>query len=130
MDIMAAFGEKAFLLILANDLIVGVFGWQVENLVAKVDEIWIEKELDIDIGIKVGMTNVEAASQELQAEAALAFVSSQIAEINVWEELGYEIRDPQSLVVNAWQDAAKGPHLDEKILMFKKLRVDRVLKPI
>lgn len=129
-DIMAAFGEKAFMLILAKDQIVGVLGWQVENLVAKVDEIWIESGLDISVGIKVGMTNVEEASHELQAEAALVFVSAKIAENKVWEEIGYEIKDPKSLAVSAWQDAAKGPQLENKQLMFKKLRVDRVLKPI
>ena len=33
-DVMAAFGEKAFLFLERGDEIVGLLGWQVENLVS------------------------------------------------------------------------------------------------
>src|SRR4030066_43384 len=41
-DIMAAFGEKAFLFLKLDGTPVGVVGWQVENLVERTDEVFIE----------------------------------------------------------------------------------------
>ena len=39
---MAAFGEKAFLLLMADKQLVGLVGWQVENLVARTTDLYIE----------------------------------------------------------------------------------------
>jgi len=41
-DIMAAFGEKAFLLLMSDKQLVGLVGWQVENLVARTTDLYIE----------------------------------------------------------------------------------------
>ena len=43
-DIMAAFGEKAFLLLLSDKKLVGLAGWQVENLVARIIDLYIDSE--------------------------------------------------------------------------------------
>ena len=44
-DVMAAFGEKAYLLIERGDKLAGVAGWQVENLVTRIDELYFEPGL-------------------------------------------------------------------------------------
>lgn len=127
-DIMAAFGEKAFMILLSGEQMVGVAGWQVENLVAKVDEVWFEDGLDTGAGLGVVLGEVEEASKVLQAEASLVFVSPVLADHEIWIKMGYEKRDPGSLNVSAWREAVG--ELEGKVLMFKQLRVDRVLKPI
>jgi dephospho-CoA kinase len=47
-----------------------------------------------------------------------------------WESLGYQKRTPETLGVQAWQDAANESKPPCTVLMFKQLRTDRVLRPI
>lgn len=130
-DVMEAFGEKAFMLVVTGERIVGVLGWQVENLVAQTDDLWLEQGLNISDALKALMPEVEEASNQLQAEACLAFVTEDIAkDIEVWTGMGYEQRTPESLNVNAWQEAAQNATQTGMRMFFKQLRVDRVLRPI
>lgn len=130
-DIMAAFGEKAFLLLMADKQPVGLAGWQVENLVARTIDLYLDPNLPMADGLKVLITELERASQDLQCEASLVFVSPKmISQEAVWKELGYVRRTPQTLGVQAWQDAAHESQPTNTILLFKQLRQDRVLRPI
>ncbi len=130
-DIMAAFGEKAFLLLMANNRPVGVAGWQVENLVARTTDLFIDPEIPADQAIRALIAEVEGASQDLQCEASLLFLPPQQAtQEAIWKEMGYTRRTPQTLGVQAWQDAALKSQPPNTILLFKQLRQDRVLRPI
>jgi hypothetical protein len=51
-DVMAAFGEKAFMLLQAGGKAVGVAGWQVENLVARTTEFFIDALLPLNLPLK------------------------------------------------------------------------------
>jgi dephospho-CoA kinase len=131
MDIMAAFGEKAFMILYANDQLVGVMGWQVENLVARVDEVWLDDVIESPTAVQELMKKIEAASKELQAEALLVFVDpEQVAEANIWQPLKYQVLTIPQLEVNAWQEAAVESQPPDTMILFKQLRVDRVLRPI
>jgi len=130
-DIMAAFGEKAFLLLMADNQAVGLAGWQVENLVARTTDLYVDTHVPLDQALKTLITEVEHASQDLQCEASLLFLLPQQAnQESIWKELGYTRRTPQTLGVQAWQDAALESQPDNTILLFKQLRQDRVLRPI
>jgi len=130
-DIMAAFGEKAFLLLLADKQLVGLAGWQVENLVARTTELYLDPSIPTARALKILVSEVERASQDLQCEASLFFLAPQLAGHEpVWKELGYVRRTPQTLGVQAWQDAAVESQPPNTILLFKQLRQDRVLRPI
>jgi dephospho-CoA kinase len=130
-DIMAAFGEKAFLLLLSGKDPVGLVGWQVENLVARVTDLYIDANIPVERALKILTTEVERASQDLQCEASLFFLPAQIAsEAPVWQELGYVHRTLQTLGVQAWRDAAIESQPPNTILLFKQLRQDRILRPI
>jgi dephospho-CoA kinase len=130
-DIMAAFGEKAFLLLMLEKQLIGMAGWQVENLVARGSDIYIDPSVPVDKALRIIATEVERASQDLQCEAALFFLPPQLAgQETVWKELGYSRRTPQTLGVQAWQDAAIESQPPNTILLFKQLRQDRVLRPI
>lgn len=131
MDIMAAFGEKAYMLLYANDQLVGAVGWQVENLVARVDEIWLDAAISAPKAVREVMDKIETASKELQAEALLVFVDpEQIAETTIWQPLDYQVLTIPQLEVSAWQDAAVESQPEDTLILFKQLRVDRVLRPI
>ena len=131
MDVMAAFGEKAYMLLYADDQLAGVVGWQVENLVARIDEIWMEGTLNISKALRVMAEKIESASKELQAEAILAFVDpEQAADTTLWQPMGYQILTIPQLEVNAWQEAARESQPPDTLILFKQLRIDRILRPI
>jgi dephospho-CoA kinase len=130
-DIMAAFGEKAFLLLQLDHKLVGVVGWQVENLVARTTDIYIEPSLAVADALQPLFSEMERASRDLQCEASLVFVPPALVQNDaVWKKLGYERRRPESLGVQAWQEAATESTVPGTVLLFKQLRQDRVLRPI
>lgn len=130
-DVMEAFGDKAFILLQAGEKLVGLAGWQVENLVARTTDLHIEPEHINDKALQALLAEVERASQDLQCEASLAFPLPELAGLqNAWKNMGYERRTPENLGVQAWQDAANESSPVGTILMFKQLRADRVLRPI
>ena len=130
-DAMEAFGDKAFLLLKMNDQVVGLAGWQVENLVARTTDLYIEPEHTNEKALQALLTEVERASQDLQCEASLVFPFPALASLDsAWKNLGYEKRTPNSLGIQAWQDAARESGPPGTSLMFKQLRADRVLRPI
>lgn len=130
-DVMAAFGEKAYMLLTVDDELAGLVGWKVENLVARTDEIYLDDSLKMQDAVSFLITEVEKSSKELQCEASLVFVSPDIAkQVEMWKMLGYESRDIATLEVNAWQTAAEESQKEGTVMLFKQLRVDRVLRPI
>ena len=130
-DVMAAFGEKAFLLLKMDRRLVGLVGWQVENLVARTDDVYLDPSLPLLKAMQRVMEEVERTSRDLQCEASLLFLPPHLARhIEMWRELGYEPRTVQSLGVRAWQEAAQESMPLGSILLFKQLRKDRVLRPV
>jgi len=131
-DVMASFGDKAYMLLQLQDQLVGIAAWQVENLVARTTELYMESGIDLPSGLEMLMAEVERASADLQCEASLIFLTGEFAGLDaVWKKLGYVQRSPAALGVQAWQDAAieSMPQADA-IVLFKQLRQDRVLRPI
>jgi dephospho-CoA kinase len=130
-DVMEAFGEKAFLLLMEGEKLIGLVGWQIENLVTRIDEIYLDNESSPASTIPFLLKDVESASRELQAEASLVFVKPDFAkQVEVWSGMGYEVRTPDSLGVNAWKEAANESKVGDSIMLFKQLRVDRILRPM
>lgn len=130
-DIMAAYGDKAFLLLLSDAKLVGLAGWQVENLVARTTDLYIDPSTPPDPALKSLVQEMEQASHDLQCEASLLFLSPALAKHeSLWKDMGYSHRTPQSLGMQAWQDAARESQPPGSIMLFKQLRIDRVLRPI
>jgi dephospho-CoA kinase len=130
-DVMEAFGDKAYLLLHTSGRLAGLVGWQVENLVARTTDLFLESGLDTAQAIEALVNEVERASHDLQAEASLIFPPPELAGHEAaWKKLGYEKRTPQTLGVQAWQDAAVESMPAGAALYFKQLRQDRVLRPI
>ncbi|HSQ39126.1 MAG TPA: dephospho-CoA kinase, partial [Anaerolineales bacterium] len=105
-NVMEAFGDKAYLMLLVNGQMVGLAGWQVENLVARTTDLFLDSSVDVAAALEALVNEVERASHELQSEASLIFPPSELA-VNeaLWKKLGYEKRTPQTLGIQAWQDA-------------------------
>jgi dephospho-CoA kinase len=129
-DVMESFGEKAYMLVQVDLQTVGVAGWQVENVVTRTSDIFLEENVDTEKALETLMNGVELASRDLQSEASLVFAMHELAQEGIWQKLGYERRTPETLGVQAWQDAASESTATGSGLFFKQLRQDRVLRPI
>lgn len=131
-DVMEDFGDKAYMLLEQDGQLVGLAGWQVENLVARTSDIFLEEHVDVKKALDTLIKEVESASSELQSEASLIFTMNELAsQEELWKQLGYERRTPETLGVQAWQDAAtESIQAGNSALFFKQLRQDRVLRPI
>jgi dephospho-CoA kinase len=130
-DVMADFGDKAYLLLQFGGKPVGLAGWQVENLVARTTDIYLEAGVEPQKALETLIQEVERASGDLQCEASLIFPLGHLAEQEtIWNQLGYERRTPETLGVQAWQDAALESMPPGSALYFRQLRHDRVLRPI
>lgn len=130
-DVMAQFGDKAYMLLQRGKDHVGIAGWQVENLVVRTTDLYLESGIDIEKGLDKLVEEIEHVSSDLQCEASLIFPTPELASQKpVWDKLGYESRAPEALGVQAWTDAAKESMPVKTSLYFKQLRQDRVLRPI
>ncbi len=130
-DVMAAFGEKAFLILRLDGRPVGLAGWKVENLVAVTDDVFLEPGIGPAPALGALLEEVERASKELQCEVSLLFLKPELArQSSVLSPLGYQPRTVQSLGVRAWQEAAKESMPPSTVMLFKQLRQDRVLRPV
>ena len=130
-EVMEAFGEKAFLLLQLDSELVGLAGWQVENLVARTTDLYLDSKAKADKALPLIMAEVERASSDLQCEASLVFPPRELVGLDsVWKQVGYERRSPETLGVQAWSDAAIESMPKGSALFFKQLRTDRVLRPI
>jgi len=130
-DVLEAFGEKAFLLLKLGEDIVGMAGWQVENLVVRTLDLYLDPKAAPDKALPLLLNEVERASAELQCEASLIFPPMELVGFDsVWKQLGYERRTPETLGVDAWADAAIESMPKGSALFFKQLRTDRILRPI
>jgi dephospho-CoA kinase len=130
-DVMAAFGEKAFMLLQVGASNMGVIGWQVENLVARTTDIVIDPSVPLTQALPALIVEMEKASKDLQCEASLVFAPPDLAKQDgLWRSLGYDRRSAENLGVLAWMEAALDSALPNTVLYFKQLRTDRILRPI
>jgi dephospho-CoA kinase len=129
-EVLARFGTIAFLLAEANGEFVGLLGWQLENLVARVTDFLIfPPRFRLDAG-RALLIEMEGAAQELQCEVAILLTPSDVPQevLAFWETFGYGPRKVAELP-RAWREVAweTGPTSDQVIL--KQLRADRVMRP-
>jgi len=130
-DVMEAFGEKAFLILYKGSDPVGIAGWQVENLVSRTVDLYLDPRIAADKALPLLLHEVEHASNDLQCEASLVFPPMDLVGFDsVWKSLGYSRRTPESLGSQVWTEAANESMPRGGALFFKQLRADRVLRPI
>jgi dephospho-CoA kinase len=131
-DIMAAFGQKAYLLADCDGELAAIAGWQVENLVTRVDEFYASPTSPLDQLAPPLIEAVENASKELQSEAALVFIPLPLAQAaaQALSGSGFVPQTAGKLGVAAWEEAVKESMPPGTAMLFKKLREDRVLRPV
>ncbi len=131
-DVIAAFGDKAFMLGEVGGRPAALAGFKVENLVARVDEMYFLTAAPLSVAARPLLESVEQSARELQCEAALVFATPAQSEqaIAALAPSGYAPATIETLRVDAWREAARESMPAGTTLLFKKLREDRVLRPV
>lgn len=133
MDIMMAFGQKSYLLAQnSGDQVQALIGWQVENLITRVDEFYMDANAPIEQVVNALVTAIEAASKELQSEVGFILLPAQTAQQTVQSFVrnGYELTTLEQIRIPAWREAVDELVSGGEQILTKKLRQDRVMKPI
>lgn len=130
-EFLQTLNDYAFILLEAESKLVGIAGWQVENLICRTKDIFFDPAIPASEAIPLLMSEVEKSARDHQCEASLVFLPVKLArQVELWRGLGYENRTPQSMEVQAWQEAASESMPFGTLLFFKQLRQDRILRPI
>jgi len=132
MAVIERFGNVGFLLAERDNEIIGMLGWQVENLVVGLTDFLVKPASErIAVG-QVLVAEMERVANELQCEASLLFLPRPTppALVEFWETFGYETQAVASLPA-AWRAAAReGGLTDNDTVMVKKLRERLVFRPM
>lgn len=133
MDVMMAFGQKSYLLAYdASDNMIGLMGFQVENLITRVDEFYLDPAAPKASSIAALVAQIEEASKQLQSEVGFFFLPASAGSDTVQPFLasGYEETSVKDIKIPAWREAVQEVYSDGMRILRKQLRKDRVLKPI
>lgn len=131
-DVMVRFGQKAYVLAMVGDQFVGLCGYLVENLIARVDEIILAPNAPVKPTIDKLVENVESAANGLQCEISLIFLFNDTSE-SIQQAVkirGYEPQTIEQLRIPDWREAAQESQPPDTFMLTKRLRADRVLKAI
>jgi dephospho-CoA kinase len=123
---------KSYMLAMAGNTPVGLVGFVVENLVTRCDEFVIVDNAPIPPVARALIEAIEHASRELQSEVGFIFLpaNARAETAAVLEQAGYEKREIEEIKVPAWREAAREARPDGYSIYAKKLRAERVLKPL
>jgi dephospho-CoA kinase len=131
-DVLMRFGQKAYMLAYSGEKLLALAGWQVENLIARTDEFVIGADAPREKTTKALVEQIEKNANGLQAEISLVYLKN-----NTHEDIrravlvnGYEQQTPADFRVPDWREAAEESMPPDSYLVVKRLRADRVLKPV
>ena len=131
-EMMERLFSKGYLVALQNNELLGVLGWQTENLIAGVDDFFIKgSSLWPTLGGQL-VDRVEEAIGELSCEAGLVFLHNNAGAMaaKCLENKGYKALDRDDLQDRMWREAADDWAIENSTLMFKQLLERRINTPI
>lgn len=134
MDVMMSFGQKSYLLAQDDkEDVLALIGWTVENLVTRMDEFHIKPGVPVDKAVHAILTAVEDASSDLSSEAAFIFLATSTPQVTVaaFKAGDYAAVTLKEIKIPVWREAVEEALRDnERLVLWKQLRKDRVLQPI
>lgn len=131
-EVIRAFGEKSYMLAMVDRKAVGMIGFLVENLVTRVDELFVVKQAPFAPVATALSQAVERASRDLQSEVGYVFLPNDASQemIQALVQQGYERLELEEIKIPAWREAVRESRPTGTLILSKKLRADRVLKPL
>jgi dephospho-CoA kinase len=131
-DVLVAFGQKSYMLAMAGNHPVGLVGFLVENLVTRVDEFFVIHQAPTGPVATALIQSIERASRDLQSEVGYVFLpeNGPLEMADTLIQQGYERTELDEIKVPAWREAVRESRPDGTVILAKKLRAERVLKPL
>jgi dephospho-CoA kinase len=130
-QMMESLFTRAYIVAMAGEYVVGVAGWQAENLIAGLQDFYVLRD---DLWPQVGQQMLDMIHEEvnkLSCEVAMTFVLNPagLKPIEFFESQGYEQAQAKDLGY-MWKDAAKEWQPENSVLLYKKLREQRIMVPM
>ncbi len=130
-QMMEALFSRAYLVATYNGHVVGTAGWLTENLIAGLQDFYV---LHDDLWPSVGKRMLDRIHEEvasLSCEVAMAFVLDQAGSkpVEFFESQEYQQAEGKDLGY-MWKDAAMEWQPEGSVLLYKKLREQRIMVPM
>jgi hypothetical protein len=130
-NVVERFGQVGFMIAIKHGKVVGLLGWQIENLVIRVTDFLTGPVVD---RVTVGRALIEAMEKEgaeLLAEAAMLFLPQNPSKnlIRFWEGFDYTYQNIQDLH-RAWREAVSEWNTGVDGVMVKRLRESLTNRPV
>jgi hypothetical protein len=109
----------------------GLTGWRAENLVMCIDDFYVyPPQYHPQVGGPL-LETVEAEARALSCEVAIAFLEEQIAPqaVEFFTAQGYR-RQGMDALYNVWREVAQEFLTGSRFMMVKRLRRDRIMRPL
>lgn len=126
------FGQIGFVVAEDAGELVGLLGWQVENLVVSVTDYLVASSVADPMAVaRALVTSMEAAANDLQADAVLLFLPADPSPqlMAFWEGLDYAFTRVDDLRKACREAIAEGG-LNTQSVMCKFLREDAINRPM
>lgn len=123
--------SKGYLVALQNNELLGMVGWQTENLIAGVDDFFMKSG---NLWPTIGNTLLDKVEEEvasLSCEAGLIFLHNKTGPIakKFLEKRDYQVKQTEELI-KMWREAAEEWQIEDSTLMVRQLLAKRVMVPI
>ena len=130
-NVTERFGQVGFMIAIKQDQVVGLLGWQVENLVIRVTDFLTGPVVDRVTAGRALIDAMEAEGAELLAEVAMLFLPPNPSEslVRYWEGFNYTYQDVQDLH-RAWREAVSEWNTGADGVMVKRLRESLTNRPV
>jgi len=131
-SVIERFGGAGFFLAEKGGELIGMLGWRAENLVVHVMDFLVWPAVERAAAAQVLFAEMEVAAAGLQCEVAMLFPPRPIPSglIGFCKTLGYEPQNVSELA-KAWREAAIEAGMGEDgVVLMKRLRTDRVVRPM
>ena len=130
--VVARFGQVGFIIAEQECEMVGLLGWQIENLVVRVTDYLVALSgTEARMVARSLVEKMESEAKELLVESALLFLPARPSAtlLSFWQRLGYEAERLEDLDP-ACREAVSEWGLDAEHILTKRLREDLVGRPI
>ena len=129
-DVRQKIFEKAYW-VAVGEKAGGLAGWQAENLVASIDEFYVYPP---GYWEEVGgplLETIEAQAYELACEVSIVFVDKYHPQeaVEFFASRGYERQELEDLI-KMWREVASEFMTEDRFLMLRKLREERIMRPL
>jgi ribosomal protein S18 acetylase RimI-like enzyme len=129
-DVMQKIFERAYW-VAVGEKAGGLAGWQAENLVACIDEFYV---YPLGYWEEIGsplLETIEAEAYKLSCEVSIIFVDKYHPQeaVEFFASRGYERQELEDLI-KVWREVASEFVTEDRFLMLRKLREERIMQPI